>query len=182
MFILKGQDFSMKVDKLYFNYIDESEDMGSFEAETIVADNEGADRLIDLNTSCDIEDLNLYINDNDFSFIFEISYNDSSEPIITIESPTLTKEEILKDNFIFSKENLTTINDSENADLPVRIKSINFTEFKKIFDLKGTKNQFINNCPKGFYLTEYKNYVLNKEVRNGKEILCYECILGSVKE
>ena len=39
-----------------------------------------------------------------------------------------------------------------NKRLPIKYKSLSYKEFKQMFNLKGSKKLFIENCPEGFYI------------------------------
>lgn len=128
-------------------------------------------------------------------FDFELLYEDCDIDTIQIEEKDFQIESIDNESIKIVCKNLTyeDLNNmlidyeevKEDFNLKTRCKYLTFTEFKKLFDLKGTKKQLIENTPRGCELHYYttsnnkRKYTLYKTIEENCMYVQYECQLGS---
>ena len=168
-FVLKGKDFTVKTNNICFNFWQYENEDKDYLYEGIRHDNLNPFELDLLLCDCDIEDIKI----DEYDFTID-SFEDSKMKIICegIENKDL-------EYICYSYEHI-----EEDFDLPIKYKRLTFTEFKNKFNLKGTKKQFIENTPEGFYLTFCTTkgnkyyYELNKEIEENFEHHIYECSLS----
>lgn len=178
MFIIKGKDFTIKSSEIVLNYWEyfecdsDDNDNVDFKVEHVTSFEE----LQEIFNNFDIDDIT--ITDNFYKFKIE-SYNKNTICILCDECELKDILDCIDEDYehVEHKFNLKTIH-----------KSLKFSEFKTMFNLKGTKKQLIHNTPEGYelnFLTLNWNtrikYTLSKTIEENCNYIEYYCCLGSYK-
>lgn len=173
-FIIKGRDFTVETDSIKINYWDYSDEGCSLEVTWI----DSFEELEDVFDNFDYEEVTLT---NEF-YSFSYEYDDENCIVKIICSNACLNDDMLE----CIDEDFKHVNCK--FDLPTKCKCLTFTEFKKLFDLKGTKKQLIENTPEGYelnFLTVNWNtrikYTLYKTVEENLYYIQYRCDLGTYK-
>lgn len=173
-FIIKGKDFTVETDSIKINYWDYSNEGCSLEVTWI----DSFEELENIYDNFDYEEVTLT---NEF-YCFSYEYDEENCIVKIICSNSYLNDDILE----CINEDFKHVNC--NFDLPTKFKCLTFTEFKKLFGLKGTKKKIIENCPPEYelnFLTVNWNtkikYTLYKTVEENLQYIQYRCDLGTYK-
>lgn len=180
MIILRGADFECEVNSITTGYDKYYDDCVDYEIEVLTGTYVKIDSAI-LNkifNSIYNESIGLNIGDLEdypFSYTCDIDNN-----ILIIDCININLKMIQNDNCDI--EIIGEVKNIVNKKLSIKYRHLSYKDFKSKFNLKGTKKQFIENCPDGFYLDEQngrcnKLYILNKDVVYPGYVLNYSCQL-----